>query len=239
MSNNADNLKESSENQFKEIDLLDFIKVVKKRKKIILGLFLLGLVSGFSWYLLAPSSYQGTIIFKIGESENVREITEGLKKSIYNNYPKLEVVNPSDTNFIEINIATKEYIQTTAFLEKIKTDILSIHNQRAERKKEEITQEISFLETTIENFKKDIFNAISRGEQTVPLKLEIYRIEKLIRDLEKEKNDISMTQVFKGPEVKEKRPGYLSVFFAAVLGFFVGLIVASFTEWLEKNKQFL
>jgi len=225
-----------SENQFKEIDLLDFIRVVKKRKKIILGLFLLGLVSGFSWYLLAPSSYQGTIIFKIGNSENIGEIVEGFKKGIYNNYPKLEVVNPSGTNLIEINIATKEYIQTTAFLEKIKTDILSIHNQKAERKKEEITQEISFLETTIENFKKDIFNAISRGEQTASLKLEIYRIEKLIRDLEKEKNDISITQVLKGPEVKEKRPGYLSVFFAAVLGFFVGLIVASFTEWLERIK---
>lgn len=232
-----DYLKESSENQFKEIDLFDFIKVIKKGKKMIFVLFLIGLISGVFWYFLAPSSYQGTIIFKIGESENIREIVEGFKKGIYNDYPKLEVINPSGTNLIEVNITTKEQAQAKILLEEIKTDILSIHNQKADSKKQAITQEISFLEKTIENFKKDISDSLAKGEPTTSLKLEIYRIEKNINDLEKEKNNISMTAVVKEPNVREERPGYLSIFFAAVLGFFVGLILASFSEWLEENKQ--
>lgn len=232
-----DHLEESLENQLKEIDLLDFIRVVKKRKKIIFSLFLIGLVSGVVWYFLAPSSYQGTIIFKIGESENSREIAEGFRKGIYGNYPKLEIINPSGTNLIEISIATQEYAQTNTFLEKIKTDILSIHNQKANEKIEAINQEIPFLESKIDEFKKDISYFSSPGEQTALLKLEIYRMEKLINDLEKEKNNISMTEVIKGPEVTEKRPGYLSIFFAAVLGFFIGLILAPFTEWLGKIKE--
>jgi len=228
---------ESPENQLKEIDLLDFIRVVKKRKKMVFGLFLLGLVSGIIWFFLSPSSYRGIIIFKIGELENIKEIAEGLKRGIYSNYPKLEVAYSSGTNLIEIDIATKDRAKTNAFLEKIKTDILSIHNKKGDDKIKTINQEISFLGNKIDEFKKDISYFSARGDQTAILKLEIYKIEKQIHDLEAEKLNIPMTDVVKGPEIEEKRPGYLSIFFATILGLFVGLISASFLEWIGKNKK--
>ena len=245
-------LEESPENQLKEIDLLAFIRVIKKRKKIILGLFLLGLASGIIWYFLAPASYEGTIILKIGGFdgaveatdkkskyyfENINEIVERLRKGVYGHYPKLEVINPSATDLIEINLAAKNRNETKEFLEKIKTDILSVHKQKADSKKEAIDQEINFLENKIEDFKKDISYFMVRGEQVALFKLEIYNIEKLINGLEREKTNISMTEEIKGPDITEKRPGYLTVFFAAILGLFIGLILAFFTDWLEKNKK--
>jgi uncharacterized protein involved in exopolysaccharide biosynthesis len=232
-----DHLGESPENQFKEIDLLDFIRVVKKRKKLIFSLSLIGLVLGVIWYFWAPSSYQGTIIFKVGGLENTKEIIEGFKKDIYGNYPKLEVINPSGTGLIEVNITTEERGRTNTFLERIETDILSIHNQKANEKIEAINKEISFFEGKIGEFEENLSYFSAREEQATTLKLEIYRMEKLINDLEKEKNNILMTEVIKGPEVTEKRPGYLSVFFALLLGFFVGLILAPFTEWLRKIRE--
>ena len=231
-----DHLEESSENQFREIDLLDFVRVVKKRKKLIFSLFFIGLALGIIWYFWAPSSYQGTIIFKVGELENAKEITEGFKKGVYGNYPKLEVINPSGTGFIEVNIATGERGRTNRFLEEIKTNILLIHNQKAKEKIEVTNKEISFFKDKIDEFEKNISYFSAREEQAVTLKLEIYRMERLVNDLEKEKNNISMTEAIKGPEIIEKRPGYLSVFFAAVLGFLIGLILASFTEWLGKIR---
>jgi LPS O-antigen subunit length determinant protein (WzzB/FepE family) len=252
-------LEEPQESQLEEIDLLDFMRIIKRRKKIILGLFLIGLLSGIIWYFLAPSSYEGTMILKIGEFENIKEyegtsyegtiilkiggfenvneIVEKLRRGVYDDYPKLEVINPSNTDLIEINLAAKSHNETKEFLEKIKTDILSIHNQKADDRKQAIDQEISFLENKIEDLKKDVSYFMARGEQVALFKLEIYNTEKLISDLEKEKTNISMSEVINGPDVIEKRPGYLAVFFAGMLGLFIGLILAFFIDWLEKNKK--
>ncbi|MDP2967475.1 MAG: hypothetical protein Q8N87_03655, partial [bacterium] len=114
---------------------------------------------------------------------------------------------------------------------------LSIHNQKADDRKQAIDQEIFFLENKIENLKKDISYFMAKGEQVAFLKLEIYNTEKLISDLKKEKTNILMSEVIKGPEITEKRSGYLTVFFAGMLGLFIGLILAFFTDWLEKNKK--
>ena len=235
--------RESSENKLEEIDLADFIRVIKKRKKIILGLFLIGLVSGIIWYFLAPSSYEGTIILKIGRFdgvfENINEIVERLRRGAYGDYPKTEAVNPPTTDLIEINLATKEYDKTKEFLEKIRTDILSVHNQKADDRKQAIDQKISFLENKIENLKKDVSYFIARGEQVALFKLEIYNTEKLVNDLEKEKTNIPMSEAIKGPQITEKRPGYFTVFSAAMLGLFIGLMSACFIDWLERNKKII
>jgi LPS O-antigen subunit length determinant protein (WzzB/FepE family) len=230
-------LEKPQENQLEEIDLLDFMRIIKKRKKIILGLFLIGLASGIIWYFLASSSYEGTMILKIGEFENINEIVEKLRKGVYGDYPELEVINPPTTDIIEINLATKSRDKTKEFLEKIKTDILSVHNQKADDRKQAIDQEISFLENKIEDLKKDISYFMAKGEQVALFKLEIYNTEKLVNDLEKEKTNISISETIKGSEITGKRPGYLTVFFAAMLGLFIGLILAFFTDWLERNKK--
>lgn len=243
---------EKRENQLKEVDLLDIIRIAKKRKKIILALFLAGLVAGVFWYFLASSNYQGTVILKIGGFdrlaeatgkksleyfENISEIAERLKKGAYGDYPEVEAVNPLNTNLIEINLETKSRAQTQEILERIEMDILSIHNQKAEDRRQVIDQEIIFLEDKMEDFKKDISFFMARGEQTALLKLEIYNMEKLVNNLEKEKTNILMSEAIKGPEVVEKRPGYLSILFAGALGLLVGLLAAFFTDWLEKNRK--
>jgi len=243
---------EKRENQLKEVDLLDIVRIAKKRKKIILALFLAGLVAGVFWYFLASSNYQGTVILKIGGFdrlaeatgkksleyfENISEIAERLKKGAYGDYPEVEAVNPLNTNLIEINLETKSRAQTQEILERIEMDILSIHNQKAEDRRQVIDQEIIFLEDKMEDFKKDISFFMARGEQTALLKLEIYNMEKLVNNLEKEKTNILMSEAIKGPEVVEKRPGYLSILFAGALGLLVGLLAAFFTDWLEKNRK--
>ena len=182
---------EKRENQLKEVDLLDIVRIAKKRKKIILALFLAGLVAGVFWYFLASSNYQGTIILKIGGFdrlaeatgkksleyfENISEIAERLKKGAYGDYPEVEAVNPLNTNLIEINLETKSRAQTQEILERIEMDILSIHNQKAEDRRQVIDQEIIFLEDKMEDFKKDISFFMARGEQTALLKLEIYNV---------------------------------------------------------------
>jgi len=243
---------EKQENQLKEVDLLDVVRIAKKRKKIILALLLAGLAAGVFWYFLAPSNYQGTIILKIGGFdrlgeatgkksmeyfENISEIAERLRKGAYGDYPEAEAVNPLNTNLIEINLVTKSRAPTQEILEKIKTDVLSIHNQKAESKKQAIDQEISFLKNKIENLNEDISFFIAKGEQTALLKLEIYNMEKLVNNLEKEKTNILMSEVLKGPDIVEKRPGCLSILFAGALGLLVGLLAAFFTDWLEKNRK--
>ena len=245
-------LEEKQGNQLEEVDLLDIIRIAKNRKKIILTLFLTGLIAGVFWYFAAPSNYRGTIILKIGGFEklvettgkksmeyfeNISEVAERLRKGAYGDYPGVEVVNPQNTNLIEIYLTTKSRVQTQEILERIKTDILSIHKQKAEDRKQAIDQEISFLKNKIENLNKDISFFIARGEQTSLLKLEIYNMEEFINNLEKEKTNILMSEALKGPDVVEKRPGYLSVLFAGALGLFVGLLAAFFTDWLEKNKK--
>lgn len=243
---------EKQKNQFEEVDLLDIIRIVKKGKKMILTLFLIGLVAGVFWYFFAPSNYQGTVILKIGGYEklveatgkksmeyfeNVNEVVERLKRGAYGDYPAVEVINPQNTNLLEINLGMESRGQAQETLEKIKTDVLSIHNQKAEERKQAIDQEIAFLNGKIENLDKDISFFITRGEQTALLKLEIYNMEKLVNNLEKEKTSILMSEALKGPEVLEKRPGYLTVLFAGALGFFIGLLAAFFMDWLEKNRK--
>jgi hypothetical protein len=243
---------EKQGDQLKEIDLLDIIRIVKKRKKMILIVFSIGLVAGVFWYFFAPSNYQGTVILKIGGYEklveatskksmeyfeNINEIAERLRKGAYGDYPPVEVINPQNTNLLEINLAMKSRGQTQEILEEVKRDILSIHGQKAENRKQTLDQETAFLREKIENLNKDISFFAARGEETALLKLEIYNMEKLINGLEREKANIWASEALKGPEMVEKRPGYLSILFVGALGLFIGLLSAFFKDWFEKNRK--
>jgi hypothetical protein len=219
---------------------------------MILIVFSIGLVAGVFWYFFAPSNYQGTVILKIGGYEklveatskksmeyfeNINEIAERLRKGAYGDYPPVEVINPQNTNLLEINLAMKSRGQTQEILEEVKRDILSIHGQKAENRKQTLDQETAFLREKIENLNKDISFFAARGEETALLKLEIYNMEKLINGLEREKANIWASEALKGPEMVEKRPGYLSILFVGALGLFIGLLSAFFKDWFEKNRK--
>lgn len=228
--------------QTEEIDLMDYVKVIVKRKKLFFGLFLVGLIIGGVLTFLLPSKYKIETIIEIGNLgitsgetfapvsptllETPTQLIEKIKSGVYGQYSGIGVSNPSNTNLIKIEFTLKNQKDigiTKQKLEDLNKAILIDHNDKINSYKNN-------LEKIIEKLKKDIGFLILKNQQIAEIQLKIYNIQNQIETFQS-------TQIISKPTVLEKKPNLiLNLISGSVVGLFLGLIFVFGKEWWDKNK---
>lgn len=226
-----------------EINLIDYIKVVIKRKWLILGITLAAALIAGMISITLPKTYEVTTTLKVGNTtdllENTTQVAEKIKSNVYKdlleeklnieNLPEIKTETPQNTNFVSIIIETDKPEQAKQILDEINSLILLEHqeifNKRESQIKEnikEIQDELTLLET-----KKEYSDGIAE-----------LRIE--LSNLKGQLNTFQPTKVIKAPVVPKNPSGsnlVLNVVIAIVLGLFIGILVAFIKEWWENAKK--
>jgi len=228
-----------------EINLIDYIKVVIKRKWLILGITLTAVLIAGIASMVSPKNYEVSTTLQIGNTtdilENTAQVAEKIKSNAYKNLleeklnienlPEIKTETPQNTNFVSIIIETDNPEQAKQILDEINSLILLEHqeifNKRESQIKEnikEIQDELTLLET-----KKEYSEGIAE-----------LRIR--LSDLKSALNVFQPTKVIKAPIVPKNPSGsnlILNIVIAIVLGLFIGVLVASafIKEWWKNAKK--
>ncbi len=228
-----------------EINLIDYIKVVIKRKWLILGITLTAVLIAGIASMVSPKNYEVSTTLQIGNTtdilESTAQVAEKIKSNAYKNLleeklnienlPEIKTETPQNTNFVSIIIETDNPEQAKQILDEINSLILLEHqeifNKRESQIKEnikEIQDELTLLET-----KKEY----SEGIAELRIKLS---------DLKATLNVFQPTKVIKAPIVP-KNPNssgsnlILNIVIAIVLGLFIGVLAAFIKEWWKNAKK--
>jgi len=203
---------EEERNQIEdEINLMDYVKVILKRKKLILGWFLgLAIIAGVFSFLM-PKVYKIDTSLEIGKIESTIEtIQDQLIESpiqlvgkidgdVYGTkvrneldiseleWPKIKVENPKGTELVKIIIESKESDKAKDILEKINNLILEDHQNIIDSKKELLEKNIGITEEKIGLNENNIININSKISA---LDEDIFRIENKIDYSEEEKTSL-------------------------------------------------
>ena len=224
-----------------EIDLMDYIKLILKRKKLILVLFLVGLAVGGILTFLLPAQYKIESIIEIGNLgistgttfvpqpptliETPAQLIEEIKNDVYGNYPGMKVSNPLNTNLIKIELTfknPKDLEITRKNFEDLTQAILIDHNDKINSYKNN-------LEKIIGKLKNDIGSLILKNQQIVEIQLRVYSLQNQI-------DTFQPTKIITNPTVSEKKPNLaLNLISGGILGLFLGLIFVFGKEWWEKR----
>ncbi|HOA47371.1 MAG TPA: Wzz/FepE/Etk N-terminal domain-containing protein [Candidatus Pacearchaeota archaeon] len=226
-----------------EINLIDYIKVVIKRKWLILGITLTAVLIAGIASMVSPKNYEVSTTLQIGNTtdilESTAQVAEKIKSNAYKNLleeklnienlPEIKTETPQNTNFVSIIIETDNPEQAKQILDEINSLVLLEHqeifNKRESQIKEnikEIQDELTLLET-----KKEY----SEGIAELRIKLS---------DLKATLNVFQPTKVIKAPIVPKNPSGsnlILNIVIAIVLGLFIGVLVAFIKEWWENAKK--
>lgn len=226
-----------------EINLIDYIKVVIKRKWLILGITLTAVLIAGIASIVSPKNYEVSTTLQIGNTtdilESTAQVAEKIKSNAYKNLleeklnienlPEIKTETPQNTNFVSIIIETDNPEQAKQILDEINSLILLEHqeifNKRESQIKEnikEIQDELTLLET-----KKEYSEGIAE-----------LRIR--LSDLKSALNVFQPTKVIKAPIVPKNPSGsnlILNIVIAIVLGLFIGVLVAFIKEWWENAKK--
>jgi len=149
-----------------EINLIDYIKVILKRKWLILKITL-GVTIGVVILNFVMPRYKIDTILEIGVTEDILEsphqIVEKIKNGNYNEavkkklniekLPKIDVFNPKNTRLVIISIISSNPKHAKKILEELENLILKEHQQKFNLQKKtllenrkRIKNKISFLE---------------------------------------------------------------------------------------------
>lgn len=226
-----------------EINLIDYIKVVIKRKWLILGITLTAVLIAGIASMVSPKNYEVSTTLQIGNTtdilESTAQVAEKIKSNAYKNLleeklnienlPEIKTETPQNTNFVSIIIETDNPEQAKQILDEINSLVLLEHqeifNKRESQIKEnikEIQDELTLLET-----KKEY----SEGIAELRIKLS---------DLKATLNVFQPTKVIKAPIVPKNPSGsnlILNIVIAIVLGLFIGVLAAFIKEWWENAKK--
>ena len=164
---------EKIQTEYEEIDLMDYVKVILKRKWLILVIFFGAAIAAGIFSFLMPKVYKIDTSLEVGIIERATEATseqliesptqlvEKIKGDVYGifareklgipeeKYPKIKTENPKDTRLISLAIESAEPQQAKNILEEINNLILAEQQEKIKVKK-------GLLENNIEVAKKDI-----------------------------------------------------------------------------------
>jgi len=190
-----------------EIDLMDYIKVILKRKKIIFGITVLAVIgaAGFSFsmakvYEISTSLEVGMIEKEAGDSfeliEEPSQVVAKIEGDVYGilvrekleiseeDYPKIKTENPKDTNLVVIKIESNKTEQAKNILKEINQLILNEHQKKVETKKEVLEKNIELIKRDIEISQKDIerikFKISSLEREKIVLENKVISLQKIL-----------------------------------------------------------
>lgn len=239
------NQENNTQPEYDEIDLMDYLKVVIKRKRLILIIFLVAVIVAGVFNYFAPKIYKidtsleiGTIGDKVIEEPS--QVIGKIDSDAYgilvreklgiseDEYPKIKTENPENTNLVIITIESSQPDLAKNILREINNLILAEHQEKLDKEKtkteesiNEIQEELTLLET-----KKQYSEGIAE------LQIKISNLKSRI-------NECEPTKIIKSPTVSKnpiKSKLVLNIIIAGVLGLFVGTFLAFGKEWWEKSK---
>ena len=201
-----------NEKQFEdEIDLMDYVKVILKRKKTILFWFFgLAIIAGIISFVM-PKVYEIDTALEVGILEkasgtNDEQLMEsptqlvgkidgdvyGIKvredlNILEEDWPKIKTENPKGTNLVAISIESKETEKSENILKEINDLILGEHQDIINVKKDLIEKKIITAENKIESTEEDI---VIVNKKIEPLENDIERINNKIESAEREKESL-------------------------------------------------
>ena len=230
-----------------EIDLMDYVRILIKRKGLVLGLCLGAAIVAGVLSLWVPKIYRVDTSLEVGYAESKPieapgQIVEKINADVYGvlvreklqisekEYPKIEAENPEDTNLVKIETQSSKPELARSILNEINNLILKEHEKELIKKKAQIEENI-----------KEIQEELNLLEiQKVYSDEGIANLQTTLLSLKEKLSDIEPTKIVKAPSISEEpvRPKpLLNVVVAAVLGLFVGVFLAFGKEWWEKNKD--
>jgi capsular polysaccharide biosynthesis protein len=255
-----------NENMPDEINLMDYIQVIRKRKwLIILGTIICMIVAGVVSFLM-PKIYRGEATFKIITKEiaTAKEMVsvignldeEKIKQvspktySLANNRIKLNPLKDSADKFqliIEAERVDDIPIAISMFVEYIDNNPLI--RRSVEQDKERLLEQKEELSKVIESSKelvKAYDNLIKEG-RLIPLGFNPIESNKKISDMKIEKLQVEQAikrlkaiEMITQPYISSKpvKPKVkLNIAVASITGLFVSIFLAFFMEFLEKNRE--
>jgi len=229
-----------------EIDLMDYIKVILKRKKIIFGITILAVIAAAGFSFSMAKVYKIDSSLEIGKIageviEGPLQVVEKIKADSYGvlireklnlseeEYPKIKAENPKDTNLVRIEIESNKPKMAKTILEELNDLILKEHQERLDNRKSKIEENINEIQAELNllETKKQYSEGIAE------LQIELV-------GLKNQMNTAQLTKIVKKPTISEEpikpRP-LLNIVIAGVLGLFIGTFLAFFKEWWEKSKN--
>jgi capsular polysaccharide biosynthesis protein len=237
---------EKIQTEYDEIDLMDYVKVLLKRKLLIFGIFLAAAIAAGVFSFISPKVYKIDTTLEIGKIDN--ELLEGppqlieeIKGDVYKSfiqeklnlseekYPQIKAENPKDTNLIKIEIESERPELAKNILSEISNLILKEHQEQFDQRRSKIEENI-----------KEIKNELTLLEkQKVYSDEGISQLQITILNLKEKINNAEPTKIIKppttSPDLIRPKP-VLNIVIAGILGIFIGTFLAFFQEWWEKNK---
>lgn len=215
---------------------MDYVKVILKRKRLILVMFLGAAIAAAVLSFITPKVYKITTSLEVGQAageavEASSQLVEKIKSDVYGifireklgiseeKYPKIKTENPKDTRLISLTIESTETQQAKNILEGINNLILGEHQEKIKIKKELIEQDIKTTEGKIKLVESDtekVVNKIKITESDIektknkfsPINEDIKRIEnKIVNGGEEKKNLEAKVDALQKVLVYEQTPG--------------------------------
>lgn len=220
---------EKIQTEYEEIDLMDYVKVLLKRKWLILAVFLgAAIVVGIYSFIL-PKIYKIDTALEVGRVagimvEDPAQVVEKLKGDVYGifvrekleipeeKYPKIKTENPKETNLITLVIESAKPPESKNILEEINNLILEEHQEKIKVKKELIEMNIKTVEGQIEIIKSNIEKVKNKKQssendiQRIKNKIETIRedIESTRNKIQPLRDDITRVEIKIGNAEEEK-----------------------------------
>lgn len=180
-----------TETEYEEINLMNYLKVIIKRKRLILGLFLISVVAvGVYSFFVTPKIYEINTVLEASGQEVI--LMEKIKSGIYweklgipeRECPKIKTENPLNTNLVIIKIESAQPPKVKNVLEELNNFIVAESQERIKLQKESMENEITMTASAIKLIEKDI--EITKGD-IIRAEEEIKRVENKIIYTEEEK----------------------------------------------------
>jgi len=174
-----------------EINLIDYVKVILKCKKLIFFIFVLAIIIAFILSILSPKIYSIDTTLELGQAEALVQLVEKINNGVYNK-KRASASGSKNTQLVKIKIESADYNEAKSALEEINNLILKEHNA------DKIKNKISLLDQDIRNNQnkiektKDKKNLADNDADKIKNKIitsqdDIKRIYNKISSTEKEK----------------------------------------------------
>jgi len=248
-----------------EINLMDYIQVIRKRKWLIIFGTLLCVVAVGVVSLVMPKIYRGEVTFKITPKEIVtakemvsvignldKEKRRQVLPKTYNLTDSIQLspVRDSADKFrliIEAKRADNIPIAISEFVEYINNN--PIIKRYVEQHKEVLLKQTEELSKVIESSKELVktYDNLIKAGRLIPVGFNPVDLNKRISDIKIEKlqveqslNTLEGIEMAAQPYISSKpvkpKKG-LNVTLAGVVGLFVSIMIAFFMEYLQRNKS--
>jgi len=207
--------------EYDEINLMDYVLVLLRRKGLIFGIFLIAVIAAGIFSRFAPKIYEIDTSLEVGKVggtiiEDPLQVKEKIENNIYESsvreklgiedeYPKVKAENVEDTNLVKVKIESADPELSKNILTETNNLILAEHQEKIKSQKELIENNIETTQDKIKLVESDIEKTKNKIK---PLENDIKRVENKIEYSEEEKTNLeAKIEALEKVLVYEQTPG--------------------------------